>query len=842
MTRIDHCTTAVAQAFEDQGIDAVDIRRYLRELDQYAQEMSAGSASNYRNILNRLIDEPEFEQAASLARVRRINNLVRRKEFDALYRSLYDKIDNKSFGQFLDNYVFFASESQTRNVANGLSSWMRSTKFKNESGQEILLFDYFNANRGNREAQRNFALEMQAIAAGRPDGVTGDTGAAMIARKISDMRAVNREAMRRAGANIRMRDDYQGRQSLSQHRVRATSQDEFVEQMMEALDWDKMFDGVDVSPEMRRMILSETYENIVNGNGATYGQGLYLDQSEQPQGIGKRYEQSRTFVYKDIDSYMNAMDKFGEGGNLFDNAMIDLMKLARDAAIVDRMGADAALNFRALKDEYALGRPPALFNPDNIFKNITGEADLIGNTRSSYMGAKIAGGTRNTISSAAMGQIFWATLSDAAIQSQAVRRAIGHHQPVVRSLTNIFDRIETPEGRQIFGAYADAYSNQIIGALNTGMSRYGDVFEGGITAWLAKKTYHLGGMSIHEAGGKQGAIAAVSRAQYMMRDKSFAEVNAAGFVNERMEQFGINERMWNFYRKQEPIIDARGDAYLTTDALKQSSDDVIARDYLGRPDASRSQTEAARREMVVAFESYFTRIASNAVLTPTARDRSIQNFGYQRGTIPGELLRTTMHLTTFPIMVINNVLTPLIQNREFATLSLYVMQATALGYISMVARDVMNGRTRDYFSEDPQQQTSMFLEAFNRGGAGGLVFDLFYQWSEFGQDPTGRFGGMSMGAMQDIFDIMRSAQNTATALVGDENFDDELERLLRDTARTARRYMPGGTLPVVQQVVDNLLYYPLQNAIDPSTMRRMERNWEERTGGGYFISPTGNWN
>jgi len=832
--RIDHCALALSSG--DSAAASV-IRKQLKELHEYAKEISNGSEQTYKNILNRIIDDAAFSADAEVGRVRAINNLIKRKEAVTAFRRLYPNGGQKEFGFFLDNYGHFAAESQVRGVSNGLSAWMRQTKFSGDGGQETSVYTYYQANKNKRQSQVNFAKEMQAIAAGKPIGETGDMGAALIAKKISDMRAVNREAMRRAGVDIRMRDDYQGKQTLSQHKVVSVDPDDFVNAMIDKLDWETMFDGAALTESQKRKILSDIHDSIVNGEASIYGKGMYLDGGDiDTRSVGKRYEQSRQLVYKDIESYMDAMELYGEGGNVFENSMVDLGKLARDAAVIDRFGADAAQNYKAIRAEVGIQQPTGLFNVDSIFKNITGEADLIGSTTSSYQAAKIAGGVRNVISSATMGQIFFAALPDAAVQSSIIKKAIGKGQPVIKSVTNILSRIKDDEGRQIFAQYADAYSSQLIGGLNTGMGRYGDIFEGGVTAWLAKNVYHFGGMSLHEAGGKQGAVAAVARAHHAMAGKSFSEVNSMGlYTRLRMDQFGINEKMWNFYKSRDAVIDAEGNKYLTTDALKQAPDSVIAQEYIGDALASKSMIEAARREMVLAFESYYTKIASNAVLTPTARDRSIQNFGYKRGTLPGEALRSTMHLTTFPIMVMNNVVLPMVGNKDFSMLAVYAAQATALGYISMVARDALAQRYRDYTTDDPAMQAAMWTEAFARGGAGGIVFDLLYQMAQFGQDPTGRFGGMSFGAMQDAFKVMMDAHGAAMAMVGDDDFDEKFQKLLSNTARTTRRYIPFGSLPVIQQTLDNLVYFPLQNAIDTDTMERVRDNWENRTGGGYWL-------
>lgn len=841
MSKVNECALSVFEAFKERGVTKADVSDQLAELDKLAKEASAGNPARYADELMRIIESPEFSGSRpDIAKIRRINNIIKKREMQGQFERIFPKRTSKEFGHFLNNYLSAAVEGRATGVLTGITNYLLNNHVTTSGGNRISLFNWLKANANDRDAHIAFSQEMEAISAGKQTGNQGEKAQAarMIAQHIMDRRARMREGMLRNGVDIRLRNDYQGSQSLSQHRVAALTADEFIDKMMGRIDWAETMGYTNVAESQKRLFLRKMHDRIVNGEGSVYGRGMFLSTDEAdltPSDITRAHEQSRDIKYLDHESYVDAMTEFGAGGNVFENALQDMVKMARQSALVERAGADVAQNYRALRKDMGFTKQDTLFSHDAIMKNITGEADMIGSTKHAYQAAKILGGTRNVITSGLMGEIFMASVPDATVARATIQRATGQHASMIKTLMNTFTRIEDDEGRRIFANMINVHTNMLIDAQGGGMSRFGDVMPGGVTSWMARKVYWWGGMNWQEAGQKEGVIAAISNYFYNSRNKSFAEVQASASFDSRMDQFGITERHWDFYRKLDAVKDRAGNFYMTTDALKEVDGSVIARDYLGKPNASSRAIDAARDEMVTAFEAYFTRQANTGVLTPTARDRSIQNFGYKRGTAPGEAFRTTLHLTSYPLMVATRVLSPMIQQQEFGMLALYIAQATALGYVSMISRDAMRGRYRDYLSDDPKMQAAMFFEAVQRGGAGAIFYDLFYQWAQFGQDPTGRFGGLSMNAASDAFNIMERAGKTALALATDEGTDEAMERLKRDTVRTVRNYMPFSTLPGIRFAIDALLYYPVLDQVSPESTYRIEQNWEERTGGGYMF-------
>lgn len=828
--RLNHCIITVSKANKEAGISEEQLARQLKDVYEEAMEMAGGDVTLYPAALRNLLKSGMFEDfAPDLERIKQLDQAIKvAKALISIKNEYGDMPARKALNRYLDR-VDLTAQAEEHKAVEGLVKWMFSTQMTDASGQKMPLFVYYKARQADKGFNLNFAKEMEAISAGKASNQTGDMGAYLIAQKVHEMRDMYRGRLFAAGQKVKNRKDYQGAQSLDRDRVLATGEARFIDVMQQHINWEKMF-SVPVPATTRTKILKGYYKSITEGEGTSYAQGKFLTGDGVIDKVGKKYERDRTIIYKAQESYLEVMSTFGTSELLIHNAFHDLKSLARDSVLVEYFGSNSASGYRALAREVGAGT-----QSDVVFKQVTGEANMIGSHKYSYQAAQIFGGARNVITSAMMGEILFAALPDMAVASVARQRAIGGYTSVIRPIQ---DLMTSSEGKPA-SAFINAYAHAVMPSM-TSISKIGNAPTGtGITGIMASTTMRLGGMTWLETKQRAGVVNGVSAALYEYRNLSFNEINSKAWLGDRMSRFGITEQMWNLYRRLPAYKDPDGNSYLTTDIIKDISNKEFAQKYMGLKRATPLQVAAAKREMVSAFETYFMNIANNAVLKSNATDRRWQNLGYKRGTVAGEFIRSTMHLTTYPLLVLNRVITPAIENRDFASLSLYVFQATVLGYMSMMARDQLRGRTRDYLTDDPDQQMANFFEAFQRGGAGGIIYDMLYQMANFGDDPSARLGGMSMGALQDAFRLMNSAGRTIYSMVGDDDFEDESRKLARDTVRMARQHIPFGTLPIIRQMIDSLIYYPTMNMIDPETMRRVERNWEQRTGGSYYFSPTG---
>lgn len=842
MSKVNQCIISVANSLKGRGLSQKQIGEKLKEIDELAKEMIGDDIYKYDEALESIMGMPQYRKSeAARLKVQKIKEHFAQKKIKSTFFENYKNGTDKDFGHHLANSID-AKKTEALNEMSASFGKLLSTKFINENGGELKMGDWYDLSHKNKQIQKNFADEMLAISKDGQTGVSGDVGAGIYARWVMDTRAKWRNKMFDMGADIRLRNDYQGSQNLSQMRLLKVGEQGFIDVMIGRIDWDATFGFKKSSNKQKISFLKKTYKDITTYEGSGYAKGMYLEGVDDinSNSLAARYEKSRTIVYANNDSYIEVMNEIGEGGSVLDVAMEDLRKLVHDGAIINTMGANPAKTYRSVVKDLGFEKQNTFFSNDAIFKNITGEANAFGSTKRAVQTAQALGGTRNAISVAFLGEVAIASFSELANGNALLSRSVKHNRGVINSITDTFKTIKDPEDKRLFAQLINLEAQAKINNMGGGLNRYGDVLEGGFTGRMLNRLYGYSQMRNMESHQKDAIIGRVTSTWHSNKGKSFNDLQALSTDDLKPSKFGVTEDMWNFFRSLDSLKDQNGNLYLTTDAIHNVDGGRIAKEYLKKPDASARRIEKARDEVITAFNSYLIRMAETGMLTPNARDMSVINFGYKRGTIPGEALRTTMHLTTFPVMALTRTVAPIVQGREFATLAMYMAYATTLGYASMVTRDMLRGRYRDYLTDDPALQAKMWTEAFARGGAGTIFFDLLYQYFKYGDGVTDRVGGLSFVAMADAFKFIENSGRVAydLATTGGSDMDASLEKFSRDTIRDTRKYIPFGTLPVIRQILDNAMYMGL-NQVSPDTTRKLEDYWEQETGGGYYFDISG---
>lgn len=134
------------------------------------------------------------------------------------------------------------------------------------------------------------------------------------------------------GSNISRRENYIFPQSYVRDNVIKDSKEDFVKKMDPLLDKNAYLDnnGVPLSDAERQKIVSKIHENFLDDDNSGFG----------PEGrIAGRHSQRRVLIYKDADSYMKAMDYYGDQNVA--NAMINhATRMSRDIELMNQFGSN----------------------------------------------------------------------------------------------------------------------------------------------------------------------------------------------------------------------------------------------------------------------------------------------------------------------------------------------------------------------------------------------------------------------------------------------------------------------------------------------------------------------
>ena len=240
-------------------------------------------------------------------------------------------------------------------------------------------------------------------------------------------------------------------------------------------------------------------------------------------------------------------------------------------------------------------------------------------------------------------------------------------------------------------------------------------------------------------------------------------------------------------------------------------------------------------------ESLFTLLVSevdNSVISPGARERAMVRRGYRPGTAAGEAIRTMGQFKSFGITAVSKVygrhvygygakdLREQLQRGVGANMALIntIVGTTVLGYFVMQLKELVKGR------ELRPNSKETLLAAMLQGGGAGIYGDFL-----FGE--ANRYGGGMLATVAGpgattIFDFADNVAKTRDAVLGgDVDARSDWLRLIKSN-------LPFGNVFYTKPVLDYLIWYQLQETINPGYLRRMERRVERENDQTFFIPPS----
>ena len=265
------------------------------------------------------------------------------------------------------------------------------------------------------------------------------------------------------------------------------------------------------------------------------------------------------------------------------------------------------------------------------------------------------------------------------------------------------------------------------------------------------------------------------------------------FFKYQMTRYGISEADWGKLAAIEP--GRAGDhSFLTPELIEDS--------------------ELHRKIL-----TWMTNEAEFAAPTPGARERSFMLQGTRAGTVPGEIMRSMAQFKMFSIGVLMRNLPRAMEMGVPGVANLVVM-GTMLGYASMVTKDwAMGKEARD--PTDPKTVGAAFLQS---GGAGILGDMLAQDFSNYGTSlPDYAFGptGAIATSIAEVYAAVRSGKDpSATAI------------------KAAYYNTPFANLFYTKAALNYLVLYQIQEAMNPGSLRRMERRLEKAKGQKFFYPPS----
>lgn len=275
------------------------------------------------------------------------------------------------------------------------------------------------------------------------------------------------------------------------------------------------------------------------------------------------------------------------------------------------------------------------------------------------------------------------------------------------------------------------------------------------------------------------------------------------------------------------------------DAIRANVREFDGREFLV---AEGLEGETARK-----FRAFLSDRVDYAVLNPGAKTNYYMMWGtdLKRGTAAGEAIRFVGQFKGYPISFIERVLGREVygrgantlgealtnKNGELVGLAQMVAWTTAMGYLSMTAKELAKGREpRDV--TDPKVAWRTFLAASAQGGGFGIYGDfLFAEANRSGRGTASTLLGPTIGEVAEINDLFKRAiRGEAKAAEG-----------LREALRIASGAHPAAAVVVngyPRIALDYLIMYRIQEELSPGYLRRIEQRMRKENAQEFLFPPS----
>lgn len=639
---------------------------------------------------------------------------------------------------------------------------------------------------------------------------TGDIQAKAAAKGFSDAATYAVDRVKKGGKPLSVLEDWRLPQMWESRRVKQFTERQFLDDLWTEFEAGNM-----------RVMDAEGWGDAPKGAVPGIIQNAYKDITlgkAQGQGAGGFSNQLRVFRFENPDTYKRLMKKYGVGdGGLFNTMMGHVQGMGKEIAFVEVLGPRYQQNFEKLladatKDDTArvtnplkaLQRSITMNSPSAVQRTYDSLSGKLGMAQSELI-AGIGGGLRNIQTAARLGS---ATIAALPGDSMTAALAANFNGIPASAVLSRLVKDLTVDGHQ-----SEEIARQInltaATVLDTaiGTKRFDDETIGqGITGRVADGLMRVTGINVWTEGLKRafgmefmGLIARQSELTHEKLDPMFR-----GFL----DRYGFTPDDWDKLRAS-PHLEADGVRFFDVNSVED-------------------QRLADRLMSAVIDERHF------AVIEPDARIRGAMAGGQQRGTIIGEAVRSATQFKSFPMsFMMTHLMRSMTQgdmsNRAWRTTQL-LLTMTFAGAATVQMQSLIAGK--DPLNANPMDNPKFWLEAFIRGGGGGMLGDFVYSSTTRGSEGiTQMVTGPAPGA------IIKGTGDLMQALAGNKEVKGKM------LADHLKAWTPGSSLWYTKMATDRIIFDNIQAMVDPnyrSTFSRYEQRMKKEFGQSFWWGPGDN--
>lgn len=683
----------------------------------------------------------------------------------------------------------------------------------------------FNGMKGDFESQ--VARSLSDLNRSKPTGkVDASPEAKAIAAVMHKYQRAAMERENRAGAYIRNKSGYVVRQQHDPGKMAIAGAKKWKDAVRQKLDFDRMR----VAPDRVEEFLDAAYVDLKSGVRLTEINDLEKAFTG-PGNLAKKVSASRALDFKTPDDWLAYNQEFGNG-SLRESFQQDIARAAKSTALMTNFGTNPRVMLdrvvRQMEQKYRAdaaklsGFRGGMENLDHMYEEVSGDINIGSHTKV----ARAFSAFRAVQTMAKLGGAWVSAISD--ISFMATNRMY--------------------QGRSLVGAWGDALSVPIKGMSGGEKREFADLLGAGLEGQLGDfmsrfnasdsvpgRTSKMMGLFFKmnllgpwTDGNKRGITMMISRDLAMNADKSFADLPTD--MQRMMSLYGIDARQWEVAR-----LAVREGPEGRTYMMPGDVSDVRGAPFTG---LTQNQQNKLRDEVRDNLFALMSGEADFAVPSPGARERAILRRGYRPGSTAGEAIRFVGQFKSFGVTGLTKVMGRQVYGNGAKTfrdqlsrgagenlgLVNAIVATTAIGYFVLQAKEMMKGR------EPRPNDARTFVAAMLQGGGLGIYGDfLFGEASRYGGGTLETVMGPGIGTVADAVDLLQRARGVIEG--GDEDLRGDVLRLVKSNIPFANLFYAKGAM-------DYLVWYQLQEAMNPGYLRRMERRVRRENNQKHWLPPS----
>jgi hypothetical protein len=668
-----------------------------------------------------------------------------------------------------------------------------------------------------------------------------------IARVINKWQEYSRTTANEAGAWIGKEAGYVVKQSHDMLKIRSAGFDTWKVAALQHFDIPRMM--AESGANDVNAMLHGIFKNLASGDHMKPITSVEASPFKGPGNLAKRVSQDRVVHFKDADAWFDYNQSYGTK-SLREAVAAGLDRGAQQIGLMRQLGTNPAAMVDTIRNDLIQAAKKAgefdkidqikdgAAKQANYMAAVDGSMSIPGNAIWARRGANL----RAWQSLAKLGGMIMSQFNDIAVYgSEAKYQGRGFLAGMGESMVGLGTSLKGQEKQDLLaslGVFFESAMGEIsrtgsfedAGSLTRGQRLF---FKLNLGQWWTEKMRAAAAMGMsHHMALQTGKV-------WEALDPEYRRV---------LSLYDIDGPKWDVIR-QSALKQVDGRNYIANDTIHQVSDDAV-RGYLESTGqrAGPKDIEAARADLADKVQTYMNDRTSFFQLEPDAKTRAMLLQGTRPGTWLGEFARFTMQFKSFTGAYMQKIMGRELYGRGFEGTNPFkalvagngeawglvsvVAMSTLFGYGSMLAKDMTKGMTPRLPNGDPVNDGKLFFAAMAQGGGMGLMGDfLFGSANRFGGGMLASLAGPTAGFANDIVNLYQTARDDALA--------GKSSNLPANALRVAMNNTPYLNLFYTRIALDYLLFYRLQEYMNPGYLARMEQRVRSQNNQEFILPPSG---